>query len=102
MTTFLLLSLGFSLLVVLGEVAVLAEAVGVVGSVDVLALGGHLRFAFTVVAVVAHVLRILLLVHVGTGVRLVVLARVWHWLPSSDCVSKEIPPSILTIENSLT
>ena len=53
-----------SLEVVLGEVAILAEAIRVVGLVDVLTGSGHLGFAFAMVAVVAHVLGVMLLVDV--------------------------------------
>ena len=51
-----------SLNVVLREVAVLAHASRVVGSVEVAASISHLALAFSVVAVVAHVLRVVLLV----------------------------------------
>ena len=60
----LLECLSLPLLVILSQIAVLAEAIGVVGPVDVLAFVRHFRFAFPVIAVVAHVLRVLLLVNV--------------------------------------
>ena len=55
-----------SLHVILGQVAVLAHAVGVVRLVEVAASPGHFLFASPVVAVVAHALGVVLLVGVRT------------------------------------
>ena len=57
--------LGLSLKVVLGEIATLAHAVGVVRLRGVPTAGGHLRLPLVLVAAVAHVLRISLLIRVG-------------------------------------
>lgn len=51
--------------VVLGEVAALAEAIGVVWPGLVLASVGHATFAFPMIAVVAHIFCVVLLVEVG-------------------------------------
>ena len=51
--------------VVLGEVAALAEAVGIVRPGLVLARVGHATFAFPMIAVVTHIFGVVLLVEVG-------------------------------------
>lgn len=51
-----------ALQIILSKVAALAEAVGVVRPVGMLACAGHARLAFAVVAAVTHVLGIVLLV----------------------------------------
>lgn len=56
------LRLQLPLLVILGEVAVLAHALGVVRSVGVSALFGFLGLANSMVAVVAHILGVVLAV----------------------------------------
>ena len=77
-TSFVLLShLVLSLLVVFGQVTVLAHTVRVVRFVRVAASMGHLGLTFAVVAIVTHVFSVVLPISVWTLVDLPALPLAW-------------------------